>query len=146
MCSLKNAVRGTLHAVLVTLLIVGDVASTELVYVPTNPSFGGSPLNGAVLLNSANAQNKYKDPDDLSSRYAEKTPLQQFNDTLERSVVGQLANAATSGIVGANGKLIPGSVETGNFRISIADLGGGTLQISTTDKSTGGVTSFQVGQ
>lgn len=117
--------------------------ATELVYVPVNPSFGGSPLNGSVLLNAAQAQNKYKEPDLETSR---KTGLQDFNDLLERSVLSQLASAATSSVLGSNGRLTPGTVETGNFRINIVDLGAGSLRITTTDTLTGQTTSFQVQQ
>ena len=45
-----------------TLLVSTDGRATEMVYTPVNPSFGGSPLNGPVLLNSANAQNSHKAP------------------------------------------------------------------------------------
>ena len=38
-------------------LIMNVAQSTELVYTPINPSFGGSALNGSYLLNNANAQN-----------------------------------------------------------------------------------------
>ena len=37
--------------------------SSELIYTPINPSFGGFSGNGAVLLNQANAENDFKDPD-----------------------------------------------------------------------------------
>lgn len=124
----------------------GAAPATELVYVPVNPAFGGSPLNGQVLLNTAQATNKHKDaPAAPGSSFGRQTPLQQFNDMLERSVLGQLASAATSDVVGTGGKLKPGSVETGNFRIDIVDAGGGVLTITTTDKLTGATTSFQVG-
>lgn len=119
--------------------------ATELVYTPGNPAFGGSALNGSVLLNAAQAQNKHRDPDDLSSRLGSRTPLEQFNDSLQRSVLSQLASAATSGVM-SNGKLIPGTVQTGDFSIAISDLGGGMLQITTTDKVTGASTTFQVSQ
>ena len=119
--------------------------ATELVYTPGNPAFGGSALNGSVLLNAAQAQNKHRDPDDLSSQLASRTPLEQFNDSLQRSVLSQLASAATSGVM-SNGKLIPGTVQTGDFSIAISDLGGGMLQITTTDKVTGASTTFQVSQ
>ena len=45
------------------LLLSSGLSATELVYTPVNPSFGGSPLNGAWLLGSAQAQNDKKDPD-----------------------------------------------------------------------------------
>lgn len=121
--------------------------ATELVYVPVNPMFGGSPINGSVLLNSAQTTNKHKDPSAQSaSALLQKTPLQQFNDMLERSILSQLASAASSKISGPGGTLVPGTVETGNFRITISDLGGGLLLVTTTDKNTGASTSFQVGQ
>lgn len=120
------------------------VHSTELVYTPVNPSFGGNPLNGSTLLSAAQAQNKAKDPDaDINSK---QTPLQQFNESLQRSVLGRLASAATSNILGANGQLIPGTVETGDFVITISDTGGGSLRVVTTDKVTGASTSFEVGK
>ena len=40
--------------------------ATELVYTPVNPAFGGNPLNGTWLLNNAQAQNDYDDPDPVS--------------------------------------------------------------------------------
>lgn len=122
--------------------------STELVYVPVNPSFGGNPNNGIVLLNSANAINKHKDPAAATpAGLTQKTALQSFNETLERAILGQLASAAAQKLGGGvTGGLAPGVVETGNFIIKITDLGGGTLLVTTTDKSTGSVTSFEVSQ
>lgn len=119
--------------------------ATELVYTPVNPAFGGSPLNGPVLLNAAQSQNKHRDPDDLSAQLRDRTALEQFNDSLQRSVLSQLASAATSSVM-SNGKLIPGTVQTGDFKIVISDMGGGVLQITTTDKITGASTTFQVSQ
>lgn len=117
--------------------------ATPIVYVPINPAFGGNPMIGSSLLATAQASNKHRDPLAANSMLS-KTPLQQFSDMLERSVLGQLSAAATAGVIG-NGKLKPGSVETGNFRIDIVDAGGGVLIITTTDKVTGDSTSFQIG-
>ena len=121
-------------------------AASELVYYPLNPSFGGSPLNGPVLLNSAQAQNKYTDPSSSSARspLTPKTPLEQFNETLERSILNRLAANASAAISGPGFGLQPGSVETGNFLIDIVDLGGGMLRITTTDKTNGTSSSFEV--
>lgn len=127
------------------VLCMSHAGATELVYVPVNPSFGGSPLNGSLLLNSAQAQNKHKDPDDPSSLWGNKTPLQQFNESLQRRVLDDLSSAATKSLI-SNGKLVPGTLETGDFRIVITDLGGGMLRITTTDRTTGATTSFQVSQ
>lgn len=128
------------------MLWTTPVASTELVYTPVNPVFGGNPLNGSVLLNAAQAQNKTKDPQDALTKDLNNSPLQQFNDTLQRSVLSRLAAGATSQVLNSNGRLVPGRVETGNFLISITDQGGGVLLITTTDKLSGNATSFQVSQ
>ena len=137
-----------LSLVLLACSAAGPAAATEMVYFPLNPSFGGNPLNGPVLLNSAQAQNKYTDPDegagsDLAGA-KQLTPLEQFNEMLERSILSRLTSSAVSSIVGADGSLKPGSIETGNFNIGIVDLGGGLLQITTTDKTSGASTSFEV--
>lgn len=143
----RNAALCTLTA-LAAALVGQPTTATELVYYPLNPSFGGSPLNGAVLLNSALATNKHTDPAADADLYGtgEQSPLEIFQDTLERAILGRLAASATSRIVGDDGKLIPGNLETENFTINIVDVGGGLLSITTIDKVTGGSTTFQVGQ
>ncbi len=126
---------------------ISGAQAGELIYTPVNPSFGGSPLNGSVLLNAAQAQNKTKDPDaPPPPKSTQQTSLQQFNDILERSVLSRLASAVTSNIIGPNGQLVPGTINTGDFTVQISDLGGGLLQVTTTDHATGATTSFQVGQ
>jgi curli production assembly/transport component CsgF len=134
---------------LVVLSALAPVAAqaTQLVYTPINPMFGGNPINGSVLLNNAQSQNKKIDPASQSSSAAlQDSALQDFNATLQRSILSRLASAATSNILGNSGQLIPGTVETGDFRITIADIGAGLLRITTTDRVTGDSTSFQVGQ
>ncbi|WP_028311908.1 curli assembly protein CsgF [Derxia gummosa] len=119
--------------------------STELVYVPINPVFGGSPLNGAVLLNNAQAENKKVDP--ASKAASSRTnALKDFNDSLQRVILSRLASAASTNIFNSDGRLIPGTIETGDFRITILDTGGGVLSITTIDKATGESTTFQVSQ
>jgi curli production assembly/transport component CsgF len=126
------------------------VSASEIIYYPVNPSFGGNPLNGAYLLNSALATNKHTDPalDDKSSIDSTKqTPLQAFQESLERAVLSRLTSAATSNLFDpVTGKLVPGTVETGNFIITITDSGSGLLAITTLDKTTGTSTTFEVSQ
>lgn len=127
-------------------LLAAQAAASELVYTPVNPLFGGHPLNGQTLLSIAQVTNKHQDP--KAERFEDSgrpTPLQQFAETLERSILSQLSSAAVSRVMGPNGMLQPGTVETGNFRITIVDAGGGVLTITTTDKATGASTSFQIG-
>lgn len=132
-------------AAMVLLSLAPFAAATELVYVPITPAFGGNNLAGQTLLATAQVTNKHKAPTEISPTLSQQDALKQFNDMLERAVLGQLASAATSSVFGPNGKLTPGAVETGNFRITITDLGGGILEITTTDKITGRSTSFQIG-
>lgn len=128
-------------------LAANAASATELVYVPVNPSFGGNPQNGPILLGTASATSKHVADSGLgSSSLLKQTALDQFNQTLERTVLSQLASAATSKLIGTDGKLMPGTFATTNFTISIEDIGGGLLRITTTDKTTGTSTSFEVGQ
>lgn len=122
-----------------------SVQSSELVYVPVNPSFGGNPLNGPVLLNQANAQNGFTEHSSSSASSSQST-LNQFNSMLQSAILSRVSSAVTSSIVGADGKLTPGTVETTDFTISIVNLSPGLLQITTTDKTTGQTTSFQINQ
>lgn len=145
------SLRALVPAMAATLILAAAPLAghaTEIVYYPVNPSFGGSPLNGSVLLNSAQAQNKHRDPEaDIGGAgFGAQSPLQSFNDSLERAILGRLSAAAASQITGTDGSLQPGTVQTGNFVIDIVDLGTGSLQITTTDKLLGTSTSFQVGK
>lgn len=138
-------------ALITSLGVSPMLQASELVYYPLNPSFGGNPLNGQVLLNSALATNKHKDPGldnaDTPIENMRQTPLQSFQESLERAVLSRLTSAATSNLFDpVTGKLVPGTVETGNFTITIADSGGGLLSITTMDKATGAVTTFEVSQ
>ncbi|HEY9460160.1 MAG TPA: curli assembly protein CsgF [Paralcaligenes sp.] len=134
-------------AALLMSAVCGGATASQIIYTPVNPAFGGNPFNGAVLLDKAQAQNKYTDPDLGSSALdAQTTPLQDFNNTLQRSILSRVAATASSQIIGNDGTLHPGTVETSDFTISVVDVGGGLLKITTTDKASGAQTSFQVGQ
>lgn len=139
----KNRVRNfSVQCCVMLVLAIGYAGATEMLYTPINPSFGGNSNNGSVLLSVAQAQNHFKDPS-IAPTVVE-TPLKQFNDSLQRSVLSRLSAAATTSLIGANGQLLPGSVDTGNYHIIISDLGNGSLQVSTTDKTTGETVVFQV--
>jgi curli production assembly/transport component CsgF len=127
-------------------LLAAGAGANEIVYTPVNPSFGGSPLNGPVLLNSANAQNKHTDPalNSALSRFGTQSQLDLFNQRLQSLILDRIANSLTGSIFDANGNLKPGTVDTGTFSVTIVDQGGGLLLITTTDKTTGASTTFQV--
>lgn len=128
------------------LVVPAWSVASELVYLPVNPNFGGYPTNGANLLAGATATSKHTSRAGLGSSLFDQSPLAQFNQTLERTVLSQLASAATSKLTGPDGKLLPGTFSTANFTITVIDLGGGVLRITTVDKATGASTSFEVSQ
>ncbi|MBT1062565.1 curli production assembly protein CsgF [Bowmanella sp. Y26] len=78
----------TLTAISLSLIASHSIA-TELVYTPINPSFGGNPLNGSLLMGKAQAQNKHKDHIEERS-YAEK-----FQESLERAYINKMVREIT---------------------------------------------------
>ena len=127
---------------LCTLVVMSGVHAGPLTYVPTNPDFGGNPNNAPGLLASAQATNKHTASS--GSSYFNQTPLEQFNQTLEQTVLSQLASAATTKLLGPNGQLVPGTFSTSAFSITVVDEGNGKLLITTVDKKTSASTTFEV--
>lgn len=56
-----------------------------------NPNFGGNPNNGSFLLNSAQAQNSYKDPA-YDNDFGIETPsaLDNFTQAIQSQILGGL--------------------------------------------------------
>lgn len=124
------------------LLLFGTVSASELIYTPVNPSFGGNPLNGSHLLNKANAQNDFTDPN--ATEREEQSAIDEFNESLQRSILSRITSALSASIVGDDGKIKPGQFETTDFVITVEDLGGDQVRITTTDKLTGDETVFEI--
>lgn len=135
-----------------TILMCGLVVSlntamaTEIIYTPVNPAFGGSPLNGNYLLSNAAAQDDNERGGSRGSAdlRTQRSDLEQFNDLLQRAILNRIASTVTGSLVDSNGNLIPGTVQTTDFSINIVDIGGGLLEITTIDLTTGQSTVFQV--
>lgn len=101
-----------------------------------NPNFGGNPNNGAFLLNSAQAQNSYKDPsydDDLG--YEAPTALDSFSQVLQSQVLGNLMSNISTGT--------PGHMVTNDYIVDIANRDG-QLQLNVTDRKTGKTSVIEV--
>jgi len=114
----------------------GLVQATELVYTPVNPSFGGNPLNGTWLLNNAQAQNDYDDPD-LKDRtaVAGTSALERFTSQLQSRLLGQVLDNISTGN--------SGSLSTDAFIVNVVD-DSGSLTIEVTDRVTGEISEIQV--
>lgn len=89
----------------VALAIAGSAQASTLTYVPTNPSFGGSPFNSGHLLAIANANDKYEDPASITSN----DPAKQFVDQLQSRLLSTVASQIADKIFGAN------PAESGHF-------------------------------
>jgi len=77
----------------------GAAVSQELVYTPTNPSFGGNPFNSAHLLGIANAQNDFEAPRDETMA---ATQADIFLRQLQSRLLSGLAGDVTDAIFGDN--------------------------------------------
>ena len=128
---------------LVFVCSTGTAFAEQIVYKPINPSFGGSPSNASGLLANANAQNNYKDPAAVNALKT-LTPLQQFQQNLQQFVLNRVAASVTGTIIGANGALQAGTINTTDFTIQVVALPAGGTKIITTDKNTGQTTLFKV--
>jgi curli production assembly/transport component CsgF len=133
---LTFTLQSVLPAVLMLLLGATQAGATELVYAPINPSFGGNPNNAPGLMSIAQAQNGFKAPVD--------SPVQAFNLSLQRSILSRLTSQSMNTMFGTGNKLTAGNYDTVGYTIQVLDDGDGTLHITTTDKASGAVATFDI--
>jgi curli production assembly/transport component CsgF len=111
---------------------IGTAQAGTLVYTPTNPTFGGNPLNGAQLF--ANAQAQFVAPPLASAGSTAQTPGQIFAQQLTSQLYSSLANQITQAIFGAN------AAKSGTFSFEGTTITfnqvGGNIDISINDGST----------
>jgi curli production assembly/transport component CsgF len=133
---MNRPLQKTTGMLLAGLLLSSGVSATELVYTPVNPSFGGSPLNGAWLLGSAQAQNDKKDPDAIDrSSLTGTSALDRFTSQLESRLLTDLLNKMDD----PNG----GSLVTDDFLVNVVNLDG-NLTVEITDRLTGEISEIVV--
>ena len=146
MSSGSNGIPATLRLPMIAFfgaIWLHGALADELVYQPVNPAFGGSPLNGDWLLRNAQAQDTFEDPNAKSADLARQSELDRFNDTLERIALSRIASAALDEFTFADGTT--SFVETDNFIIEATTTVDGVTTVTTTDKSTGAVSTFVLG-
>lgn len=93
--------------------------SQQLVYRPVNPAFGGDTFNYQWLLNSANAQNSIEDPNEAAAQERAGS-LEQFNEGLNRQLLGQLSRAAFQDQFGS-GDFEPGTFTFGTLELEVIE-------------------------
>ena len=113
-----------------------ELSAQQLVYKPINPSFGGDPQNGNWLMTYAQLQDVTEDPSASESSSA----IDDFSESLQRSILNQLSREITESIYGEEG-LTEGSYEFGDFSISITEALDG-VNIVIFDIITGNETSI----
>lgn len=118
--------------------------ASQLVYQPINPTFGGNPMNGTMLMNKAQAQNKHKEKRPVKS-YADK-----FQESLERSIMNKLIRQITdyaNGEVDEDGNPIfleDQMFSSGDYIIEVLISNPDTLTVQLTNTDTGEVTIIEV--
>lgn len=132
---LRKALLPILGAVVVGLSMSAAMAG-PLVYQPINPSFGGDPFIGNHLLNKAQAQDNYRDPNARSLEPLSAT--ERLVQNLESRLISQLITDV------GRGELNQGSFDSSDFGVVVRDEGG-LLVLRITDKVTGDTTDISVG-
>lgn len=116
------------------LFLVGSLSvhAQDLVYTPKNPAFGGNTYNYQWLMSSAQAQNSFKDP---AAKREEKTELEQFTESLNSQILGQVTRNMFTSQFGQNG-LKEGTYSFGSLALDIYPSNEG-LVINILDTNTG---------
>lgn len=142
----KLTIRRLLGAVafVVGALLAGaeTAEAQELVYRPSNPAFGGNPLNQQWLLGTAQAQMP-KEERDLFAR----DPLADFEQGLQRQILSAISREIVSNRFGSEIDLTrAGRYDLGEFVIEITPgLNGVDIQVVnafTGDQTTVTIPSF----
>lgn len=115
--------------------------SSELVYTPINPSFGGSALNGSFLLSKAQAQNKNK------ASQSKKSFEEKISDAIERATISDIVSKYKDTVLGENAVFNSEEDSTflsGDYQIDILSANSDSITIEITDLLTGKVTIIEI--
>ena len=122
---------------------VSVTGASELVWIPINPSFGGSPYNASWLMASAQAQNRHvAEPEG----YTRPDPIDDFEYSLNRALLSRLSRKILDEAFGEESLLPEGETEAqytvGDYTIDITT--DGQINVQITDTLTGDITIVQV--
>jgi len=114
------------------------VGAQTLVYTPTNPSFvGGNTFNGAFLLNSAQAQNTFKE---ANAQPAQPTALENFKASLNQQLLDKLSSSLFNQQFG-NKNITAGTFKFGSLVVDVGNASNG-LNINILDITNGDQTNI----
>ncbi len=136
-----------LHSCLVMLLLLVapsvTVQAQDLVYMPLNPSFGGSPFNAQWLLSEAQAQYSFaREQQEAATQAVKSDPLSDFKQNLDRQILSMLSRQLVTNTFGET-SLKDGHYEMGDFVVDVSSTLEGIV-INIFDKGTGGETNVIV--
>lgn len=114
-------------------------SASELTHRFEDPSLGGNPLNGSFLLNQANEQNNFQDPDaGKPSGYKPPSPIERFKQSLQSAILNQVSRASMGDLFDANGNIQPGKALT--FDLDGDGSNEFSITVGAIDEATGNVT------
>jgi curli production assembly/transport component CsgF len=123
------------------VLVIGltsSALSSDLVYSPVNPSFGGSPLNSGHLIGLANAQNEFKQ----QPKRTTVSTTDRFIQMLQSRLYSSLAQQVSEAIFGDNAQQ-QGKIKFQDQEVSFVNTGT-EIRLAITDFTTGQVTEIIV--
>ncbi len=103
-------------AALAACVLAPQATAQQLTYQPTNPAFGGSPLNYSWLLQSAQLQNEHQETG--ADRFS-RDPLADFESSLQRQILSQLSRELISDRFGDLDLTQPGTFSLGDFQVEV---------------------------
>ena len=123
------------YIALIALLISPQSWGGNMVFQFVNPNFGGNPNNGSFLLNEANAQNSYKDPNGYDFDTSTPSPLDNFTSVIQSQLLGNLMGNISQGK--------PGRLVTKDFIVDVKNTDG-RLTMNILDRTTGKSSTIEV--
>lgn len=80
-------------------ILAGAVQAGDLLYEPVSPSFGGNPLNGNFLLQSADIQNLHDESNEFDRLFQEPSLADEFADAIRNTMVSISAGELLDAVV-----------------------------------------------
>lgn len=125
--------------IIIMLFATSYCFGQQMVYQPVNPAFGGNTFNYQWLLSSAESQNGFTDPN--AAQDEELTELEQFQQDLNRQILGSLSRSVFNSQLGEG--LEEGTFVVGDLSLEIFETPEG-LVINILDTTTGEQTQIIV--
>lgn len=118
---------------IIFIVLCSKVEAQQLSYKAINPAFGGNYLNYSWLLQSAEAQNPFKQTADYGY---DNSPISNFSDSVKRQILNQLTRGLFGGETGTGSGMESGTYDVGGLIITIDDTRSGSI-ITIIDTDTG---------